>query len=350
MLILTDGALDPFSAKTASCLLRYCPDEVVGLLDERNAGASAAKAFGLEREFPVVGRLRDALSLHPTSLVIGVAPQGGHIKSEWREIIHEAIHLGLDIVSGMHAFLSEDIEISNAAARTGTRLWDVRKPPNHLPVAAARAKTTRGIRVLTMGVDCNLGKMVVSYELARSLRKQNVDAEFIATGQTGIMIRGKGIAIDRVISDFAAGAVEQLVIEESEREVIVIEGQGSLLHPGFSGVTLSLLHGSLPDGVIFCHHPGRKTIRHCDVPIAPLSVHIQLCQALCAPMHPVNVLGIAINGFGLSDAEVEREIETVQIETGLPATDVVRFGAAPLVERVLDLLRREGRFTARSAE
>lgn len=341
MLILTDGQLDPFSAKTAAGLLRYCPDEVVGILDAHVSGISVAEALGVAHEAPLVSSLQEGLALNPNQLVIGVVPQGGALKPEWRAILLEAIEAGLDIVSGMHAFLQDDQALREAAARAGVRLYDTRRPPSELPIGRALAKQTRAVRIVTIGTDCNVGKMLVSLEIKKALQKQGMNAGFIATGQTGIMIEGKGIAIDRVISDFAAGAVEQLVMQEAERDVLMIEGQGSLLHPGFSAVTLGLLHGSLPDGVIVCHQPGREHMRGTAEPIVSLQSHIHLCQALCAPLHPVNVLGVAINGYGLRDEELQQEIARASQETGLPATDVIRMGADILVDRVMGLLHKE---------
>ena len=187
-----------------------------------------------------------------------------------------------------------------------------------------------------MGTDCNVGKMVVTYELARILQARGLDAAFIATGQTGVMISGKGIAIDAVAADFIAGAAEQMVVDEGDREIVLVEGQGALIHPGYSGVTLALLHGTLPDGIILCHRPGREFMRGNKEPVASISTHIDLCNRLAGPLHPAKILGVAVNGFGMTGDELNREFERIHKETGLPVTDVVRMGADVLADAILE--------------
>lgn len=337
ILILTNGSLGVFNSKTAASVVRYRGDDVVGVLDSVFEGSNARDALGVERDVPVFASLDDAMSAMPDSLLIGVAPQGGRLDPEWRAILLDAIKRGLSIISGLHEFLNDDDEFLSAAKTSGASLHDIRRPPDALPVAKGFAKTTKALRILAIGTDCNVGKMVATLELNKELRNRGVDSAFIATGQTGIMITGKGIAIDRVISDFAAGAAEQLVLEEKDREVLLIEGQGALTHPGFSGVTLSLLHGSLPHGVLLCHHPGRSHMRGNDTPVSSLTTHIRLCESLCEPLFPTRAIGIVINGYGMSDEALNDEVKRAEDETGLPAVDVIRHGAARLVDPILAL-------------
>ncbi|MFH1739261.1 MAG: DUF1611 domain-containing protein [bacterium] len=339
MLILTEGKLGVFDSKTATCLVRYCPDEVVGLLDSKHVGVRTSEVLGVNRDIPVVARVSDALRFHPTCLVIGTAPQGGSLTTLDREHVLDAVKNGLDVISGLHTMLNEDEEIASAAGLAGANLWDVRKPPSGIPIACARARRTKALRILTAGVDCNVGKMVTAYELSQSLKTRCLDACFIPTGQTGIIIAGWGIAVDRIISDFAAGAVEQLVLEQAESDVVVVEGQGSLIHPAYSAVALALLHGALPDGVILCHQPGRTRLRGNEEPVAPLKTHIDLYERASAPLHPAKIIGIALNGFRMSDKDLQREIERIREETGLPTTDVIRFGTKVLADAVEDLKR-----------
>jgi uncharacterized NAD-dependent epimerase/dehydratase family protein len=326
MLLMTEGRLGVFDSKTATCLLRYCASEVVGIVDSHCIGVRTSEILGVDRDVPVVARVSDALYLNPDCLVIGIAPQGGALTGVWRDHVLDAIHEGLNVISGLHAMLNDDPEMASAARAKGVKIWDVRRPPADISIASARALETRALRILTVGTDCNLGKMVTAYELTRALQARGLDACFVPTGQTGIIIAGWGIAIDRVVSDFTAGAVERLVLEQADRDILVIEGQGSLLHPAYSGVTLSLLHGSLPDGIILCHQPRRTRMRGNNLPIAPLSTHIELCRMLADSFHLTQLIGVSLNGFGISDEELRREVDRVQSETGLPTTDVIRFG------------------------
>lgn len=336
LLILTGGQLGVFSSKTAVGVMRCAPDRVAGLLDGEHAGADSRELLRMDRAFPIFSSVADAMRTRPDALLIGVAPQGGRLEEHWRESIREAIRHGLHIYSGLHVMLGEDAEFAALAKKHAVRIWDIRRPPDDLPVAKARAAETRAFRVLTIGTDCNTGKMLASIEIERALRRRGHDARFIATGQTGIVIQGGGIAIDRAVSDFAAGAAERMVLEHKDREFLVVEGQGSLLHPGFSGVTLSLLHGSLPHAVILCHHAGRERVRGSDTPLAPLSVHIELCEKLCAPIFPAKVIAVAVNGVDLDDGQLRAEINRVEAETGLPAADVVRTGPDRLVDAILE--------------
>lgn len=341
MLVMTEGKLGVFDSKTATCLLRYLPDEVVAFLDSQHVGLRTSQLLGVERDVPIVAKVSDALCYEPTCLVIGIAPQGGALTGVWREHVLDAVRRGLHVISGLHTMLNEDPEISSAARGTGVDLWDVRKPPPDIPIANARARATGAVRILTVGTDCNTGKMVTAYELTHALKSRGVDACFVPTGQTGIIIAGWGIAIDRVVSDFAAGAVERLVLEQANRDILLVEGQGALLHPAYSGVTLSLLHGTLPNGIILSHQPIRTHMRGNNLPIPPLRTHIELCELLAAPLHPTQVIGVSLNGFGMTDQDLRRAIDGVQDEIGLPTTDVIRFGPGVLVDAVERLYRAE---------
>ncbi|MCH7873625.1 MAG: DUF1611 domain-containing protein, partial [Planctomycetes bacterium] len=258
ILLLTEGRLGPFTSKTAASLLRYRPDDIVGLLDSAAAGEDIRKRIPWSPAVPIVATLDDAERLGPDSLFIGVAPVGGQAPAAMRVHIAEALERGIDVVSGLHERLVDDRELAQLATVGGAKIVDVRRPPDNLPVASARARQTHCRRILTVGSDCNVGKMVAALELARAAERRGLKTVFLATGQTGIMISGRGIAIDAVVSDFAAGAIESLVLADAEADVCVIEGQGSITHPGFSGVTLSLLHGSCPDAMILVHHAGRE--------------------------------------------------------------------------------------------
>ena len=333
--ILAEGSFGILESKTATVLVRYLPENVVAVIDSENAGRDTSEIIEIGEGIPIVGTLAEALRFEPTLLAIGIAPPGGELPPTWRAILHEAIHNRLHIMSGLHQFLSEDPELSEMADAHDVTLWDARKPPTNLPVATCKAADVDATVILTVGSDCRVGKMLSGIEVTNAIRARGVNAEFCPTGQNGIMVWGWGIAIDAVISDFTAGAAEEIVLEGAKnRELLIVEGQGSLVHPGYSGVTLSLLHGSLPDAMIFCHQPSRDTVARYTVPLPPLTEMIAQYEAMAAPIKPAKVIGLALNCFDLSDTEAREAVRQTEAETGLPATDVVRFGADKLVDAV----------------
>ncbi len=346
--ILAEGLFDMEWAKTAACIIRYRPESVAAVLDSTQAGRDASELLGFGRGIPVLSDLSEALAFDPPpgALLLGIAPQGGGLPEQWRPVIGEAIRSGLDVWSGLHVFLGDDPEFARLAAEHGVGLHDVRRPPAGLPVATGRARETGALRVLTVGTDCNVGKMTVAMELVRELRKRGLRAEFSATGQTGIMIEGRGIAVDAVVADFVAGAAERLILDaDPSADVVVVEGQGSLIHPGYSGVTLSLMHGALPQVLILCTKPERRTIyggHHDWVEIPPLDEVVRLHEDAMAWVWPEEralVAAIACNTHGRTEDEARLEVERAEELTGLPATDPIRFGSAKLADALLSLVQ-----------
>ena len=338
IVILAEGSFGVLESKTATVLVRYLPENVVTVIDSTNAGKDVSEVIGLGEGIPIVSELAAALRFQPTMLAIGIAPPGGELPFEWRGIIRDAICSGLHIMSGLHHFLSDDVELRELAAAHNVVLWDARKPPDNLPVATCKAAEVDATVMLTVGSDCRVGKMLSGIEITKTARKHGLNAEFCPTGQNGIMVWGWGIAIDAVVSDFTAGAAEQIVLEGAKNhDLLIVEGQGSLVHPGYSGVTLSLLHGSLPDAMIFCHQPSRDTVARYTVPLPSLPDMIAHYELLAAPIKPAKVIGIALNCFDLSEKEAAAAIKDIEKETGLPATDVVRFGAEKLVDVIQEV-------------
>lgn len=338
LIILTDGYHDAHTAKTAINVIRYKPEEVVAVLDRNEAGKTCQELLGLGGDLPVVARIIEAAEAN--ALLIGIAPPGGKIPPPWRPIVLEAISRGLDIVSGLHDFLCDDPEFAAAARQSGAKLVDVRKNDEH-DVAQCQGIREGCLRIHTVANDCSLGKMVASVEVARGLSRRGVDAKFVATGQTGILIEGDGCPIDRVISDFVNGAAEKLVLASQHHEVIVVEGQGSLFHPRYSGVTFGLLHGCIPDGLILCYEMGRTAIYGMEwIPLAPLDRVRRFYEEAASILHPCRVIGVAINGGKFSDAEVAAERDRMRKWLGLPVCDVLRHGPDELVDAVLDLKRQ----------
>ncbi len=338
MIILTDGHNDLHTAKTAICVLRYRPDEVAAVLDRQEAGKTSGQVMGVGGTIPVIGSLDDAPEAN--TLLIGIAPPGGKIPTHWRPIVLDAITRGLTIVSGLHELLKDDPDFAKAASRHGAKLIDLRDNQER-DVASGRPFRKECLRIHTVANDCSCGKMVAAVELAEGLQRAGVDAAFAATGQTGIMIAGSGCAVDRVIADFVSGAAEKLIRAEENRDVVVVEGQGSLFHPRYSGVTLGLLHGVMPDGLILCYEMGREVVfgmEHLTLP--PLRDVVEFYETAANILHPCRMIGVAVNGQRFGDDEVAAECERVGRELGLPACDVIRQGPEKLVEATL-ALRRE---------
>lgn len=342
-LILAEGDFGPMTSKTANSVIRYLPERVVGVLDRRHAGRTTQDILGFGGKIPVVGSMREGLVLGPTAVLVGIAPQGGQLPPEWRAWLAEALDGGCDLWSGLHTFLADDPVLAAKAKAGGRKILDLRRPPADLPVASGAAKAVEPYVVLTVGTDCNVGKMTAQLQLARQLNASGLRTRFVATGQTGIMIEGWGIAVDAVVSDFVAGAAERLVLQGAEdADVVLVEGQGSINHPGYSAVTLGLLHGSCPDAMILCHQSSREYIgdyrEAAWLRIPPLSEYIRLYETIGAAVHPTKVIGIALNTYDLNDEAARRACEAATRETGLPATDPVRFDPEPLLAAV-----RQGR-------
>jgi uncharacterized NAD-dependent epimerase/dehydratase family protein len=352
-LIVADGDFEPMTSKTANSVIRFLPDRTVGVLDRRNAGKTVQDVLGFGGAMPVVGSMREGLALGPTAVLIGIAPQGGRMPAEWRAWLAEALDHGCDLWSGLHTFLADDPLLAEKARVSGRKIFDLRRPPADLPIASGLAKTVEPLVVLTVGTDCNVGKMTAQLKLTQRLNERGVRTRFVATGQTGIMIEGWGIAVDAVVADFIAGAAERLVLEGAKgADVVLVEGQGSINHPGYSGVTLGLLHGSCPDALILCHQSTREYIgdyrKAAWLRIPPLTEYIRLYEAIASTVHPSKVIGISLNTYGMTDEEAQRACEVAARETGLPATDPVRFDPGPLVDAVVSARNRhdQGRRTA----
>jgi uncharacterized NAD-dependent epimerase/dehydratase family protein len=332
ILMLGEGfSHDPHYGKTMRGIIRYGPDPVVAILDSRRAGAE-------HEGIPIVGTVADALVYEPSVAVVGVATQGGRFPPAWRELLKACIAHGLSIESGLHEFVSEDPELTELARRHGVELRDLRKPPEGLNVPSGANLEVPAKIVLTVGSDCAIGKKTVAIELDLEARRRGLRSVFVPTGQTGIAIAGWGIAVDAVVADFLAGAAERLVVEGHARggELLFVEGQGSLVHPLYSGVTLGLFHGSVPHALVLCHRARATEIEGCPGhPIPPLSTLVRLHEEVSLPARRARVAGIALNTADLDDRDARAAVQRAADETGLPADDPVRFGAAPLLDAVL---------------
>jgi uncharacterized NAD-dependent epimerase/dehydratase family protein len=340
LVILTEGQFGPHSGKTAFGVIRYGRDDVIAVLDSTLAGRST-REWITGSDVPIVGTLAEALAMpgrpRPDTLLVGIAPTGGRLPDAWRPILHGAIDAGLELHSGLHTFLGDDPELSAAAAIAGVHIVDYRRPPERFETATGRRHGPGKRVILTVGTDCAIGKMSVALELRNAATAAGDLVAFVPTGQTGMMIDGWGVAVDRVISDFLNGTVEWLV-EEGERlgDWVIVEGQGSLDHPAYSAVTLGLIHGATPHAMVLVHRAGLAAhdfdhLPERSFPIAPLRPFIDLHERIAGLVAPARVVAVAVNTSLYPDeAEARRVVEAVAAETGLPAADPVRFGAASL--------------------
>jgi len=344
--ILTAGLLADGAAKTAHGVIRYGRRDVVAVVDHVHAGHTADGVVPyVDRPVPVVATVREARELGADALLVGGAPAGGKLDASWRVSLLEAISVGLEIEAGLHSVLAEDPELAAAAAVKGVELRDLRAAPADLDIPVD-AVPLPGARVVhSVGSDCAIGKMSVTLELDREARRRGLESVFVPTGQTGIAIAGWGIAVDHVVSDYLAGTARRLVEEGAERgDLLWVEGQGSLLHPAYSGVTLGLLHGSLPDALLLCHRAGAAWIEdYPETPIPPLPEVVRLYEAASAWVRPAPVVALALNTAGLDDIAARAAIAEAEAATGLPADDVVRYGPARVLDAILDAIPAQPR-------
>lgn len=332
-LILAEGySGDPHYGKTARGVVRYRRDDVVALLDSACAGKTLD---GL----PIVGTVNDALCFNPDTALVGVATPGGRFPPAWRELLKSCIAKGLHVESGLHEFLSDDPELSELARRHGVELRDLRRPPVDLNVPTGENLEIPATIVHTVGSECAVGKKTVALELDLEARERGHASRFVPTGQTGIVIAGWGIAVDAVVADFVAGAAERLVVEGYRRggeELLFVEGQGSLVHPAYSGVTMGLLHGCAPHALVLCHLAGQTEVEgYPGHPIPPLAEVVELYERASLPARKARVVGIALVTGDLDEEAALAALTAAEDDTGLPADDPVRFGAGRLLDAVL---------------
>jgi uncharacterized NAD-dependent epimerase/dehydratase family protein len=334
--LFAEATLGLLNAKMTEGVIRYGANPVVAVIDSRAAGRSAGEFFGVGHDIPVVATLDDAIARGAQVLVLGTAPSGGRLPPEWRAMLEAAVAAGLSIVNGLHDALAP---VFAGRLAPGQWVWDIRTPQGDLPaIATARAADLGNARVLMVGTDMAIGKMTAGLELWRSLRDCGADAVFLATGQIGVTITGDGIPLDAYRVDHASGAVERMVMATGQHAIQIVEGQGSLLHPG-STATLPLLRGSCANQMILCHRAGMvhlDTMEHIRVP--PLADVIALYEALAGAagaLPAARVTGIALNTRALDADAADRAIAEAAAATGLPVTDPVRHGAGLLADAVL---------------
>jgi len=333
LILAEEFSHDPHYAKTARGVMRYRRESVVAMLDSRRAGET-------EDGVPIVGSVNDALCFDPNTALVGVVTQGGRFPGDWQELLKSCVAKGLDLENGLHVRLREIPGLPELARKYGVELRDLREPPADLSTVTGENLEVDATIVLTVGSDCAIGKMTATCELDLEARKRGLRSVFVPTGQTGIAIAGWGISVDAVVSDFLAGAAERLVVEGANQgDLLWVEGQGAILNPIYSGVTVGLMHGSAPHLYVLCHEVGRTVVEGDPTgsPIPGLKELVDLHERMSLKLRPARVACLALNTSPVSEEEARAAIAGVENETGLPADDPVRFGAAKLVDAVLKL-------------
>lgn len=330
-LIFLGDATEAEFAKTAFGLRDWAPERCIA-----ECSITGAISVGLPTMDPAT-----AVTAGAKSMVIGVANIGGIIRSSWVPMLVAAMEAGLDIVSGMHGRLADDPLLRETAERLGRRLIDVRTPPNNLPIATGRKRI--GKRLLTVGTDCALGKKYTALSLTKAIQGRGIAADFRATGQTGILIAGGGIPIDAVVSDFVAGAAEMLSPDNADNHWDIVEGQGSLFHPSYAGVSLGLLHGSQPDVIVMCHEIGRDHILGLEgYPTPAIDEAIALNVMLARRVNPaVRCAGVSLNTSHMSAELAAGIMGEMSVKHGMPVADPMRAG--PHFDALVDACLAEGR-------
>ncbi len=323
---------DVHYGKTLRGVMRYRRESVAAILDTQRAGET-------DDGVPIVATVDEAMQHGPNTALVGVVTQGGHFPGDWQELLKSCVAHGLDLENGLHVRLHDIPGLPDLAREHGVALRDLREPPPDLSTATGENLGVDATIVLTVGSDCAIGKMTATCELDLEARKRGLRSVFVPTGQTGIAIAGWGIAVDAVVSDFLAGAAERLVVEGAKRgDLLWVEGQGAILHPIYSGVTVGLIHGSAPHLYVLCHEAGR-TITEGDPtesPLPSLRELIDLHERMSLKRRPAKVVAISLNTFAESEEDARAAIAAAEAETGLPADDPVRFGAGKLLEAVLN--------------
>lgn len=336
-LLLAEGKLGHTTSKTANAVLRYQPETAVAIIDSTKTGKTSGDVLGYGGNIPIVASLDEGMQKGPNILLIGISPAGGRLPDSWIPVIRRAIEHKLSIVSGLHTLLSKMPVFFDAAEQYNVEIVDLRKiPPGYKVVARGLWRNRTKPAILTVGMDCNIGKKTTTLEIQREMNRRNIKSVFVPTGQTGVLIADSGIAVNAITSDFIAGSIE-LAIERSikpDTEYILVEGQGALTHQGYSGVTLGLMHGTMPDAMIMCQMESRKVDLHYKQPFPDMKEVINLHEAIIGFFKKSRVIGIGLNTVGMSDDDAIYAVKKYEDRIGLPATDPCRFGSEKLVDAV----------------
>ncbi|MCC8338346.1 DUF1611 domain-containing protein [Streptomyces sp. R1] len=334
--LFAEGCFGLFTSKIAASLIRYNGDRCVAVIDSRKAGQTVQDILGYGGAIPIVGRVEHALHLRPEVMIIGKGLHSADLPSGWKPHLLAAVQNGLHLINSIHYRLNDDPDIARAVREKGVTVWETKDSPP-VPLNRARVLDLDTWVVHTCGSDSNIGKKTAALEIWNEANRSGIRTGFAATGQSGMLISGHGVAVDGVPGDFMGGAVEQAVLEAAAgNEWVVVEGQGSLNHIGFSGVALAILHGSLPHALVFCHRLGAERTKVWETPIIPIPELIRMNEELTRFERPAKVAAVSVNSFGYSDEDYRREAEKLEADTGVPVVDPLRDGGGA---RLVEILR-----------
>ena len=328
-----EDQLGKLNGKMGHGALRYLENPVACVIDIHHAGKRLHDVIDFGMDCPVVKTVDEAAALGAEVLILGMAPSGGRLPTSIKTDIDRAVELELSIINGLH----EPLAPRYPALKAPQWIWDIRQEPANLPIATKQAASLDNIRILTVGTDMAIGKMTVGLELIAEAKARGIDSAFLATGQIGIMITGGGVPLDTIRVDYAGGAIEQIVMNARDKALVVIEGQGAIIHPG-STSTLPLMRGACPTHLVLCHRAGMKELYNNDhIRVPPLRDLISLYEDLAAGLgtfpRPITV-AVAVNTSLLNEEDAVREIENIEQDAGIHATDVVRFGAGSILDLI----------------
>jgi uncharacterized NAD-dependent epimerase/dehydratase family protein len=332
--ILCPDAFDYILNKTGNMLIRYRPQDVRCVIDPKKAGQTVQDVLGFGGNIPIVSSFNEAKDYSPDAMVIGSSPQGGYINEKYRKEITAAIQYGCNIFSGMHQFLNDDPEFSALAQKETITINDIRRPPDppHFPKGSWKKRKVKVL--LIVGTDCNTGKMTTGWEITKRLKSRGKNVRFVGTGQTGIMLGGYGVPVDAVVADFMAGEIEHAIDTLGDQvDLIVVEGQGSLTNMYYAGVSLGLMHGSMPDYMVMTDEPGR-TIDVSNNQMASIGDVMKLHLALMKNFKQPQFLGINLLTLKMAEDLALKKIKKINGKHQLPVTDLVRFGDGELIDRI----------------
>lgn len=335
IVILADKNLGPVNSKMGNSAIRFAADKVVAVIDSTKAGKVVNDVLGFGGNIPVHESLEETLKYEPNSLLIGISPPGGALPSEWYSWIIEAIQNKLNIISGLHEYVSEIAEFSLLAEKYGVKIQELRKYTGPNILAKGLAKDFRSKVILTVGTHGNCGKMTATILMVKKLQEMGRSAEWFATGQIGIFLQKRGVPFDAIKGDFISGILEHHLAKiDGNYEFLFVEGQGSLFHMAYSPVSLGILHGCMPDAMILCHRPD-VGINDYGINTCNLVKAIEVNNLMASMTKPSKITGIALNTYNLSEDDTQKLIEETTKTTGLPTTDPVKYGTEVLVNSLL---------------
>jgi len=342
IVFLADNMFKTHKAKTTMGILRNTNKNVLAVIDRSLQGLTVGKIKDTNDDTPIIGNLQDILYLNPTTLIMGTYPPRGILPDFWKDQILLAINHHMNIISWFHRPLINEPIIKNAIENSAVRLFDVRQNNLNYTIVGETQHPPKSLTILTVGSDCSVGKMTTALSIMSETQKRHIECNFVATGQAGIILTGEGLCIDNIPGDYIASELELFLRKRLKNNCwTIVEGQGSIIHPSFSGVTLSLLHSTKPDALVLCLDPMQQKIAGTDRDIPPIQDLIEIYKSATNWISPTSFVGVSINCEKLSNSETIQLINDIEHCTGLPTTDCIKFGPEKLVDSLQSLFDRK---------